>query len=851
PRPPHPALLPAALLLALALAGPSRAAAQAPPDAGVADAGPAPEPAPDGGEPPAGEDALDEAEQEVEDDAEDEDLIPVPEIGRRIEETFRALQELAPVMKRSQAFRRIQRGLPAFRRHVELMREEPALERLDTLSPAALDELEQEWGRVRQRLLGWQQTLEGRSEELSEARADAVEHRDEWTFTRDEHLMDDAIPPSQRARIDLLLERIEQVLARLDRRLFDVLGLQGELSDQGIRIAASVARISTAKERARSRRLRRDHRPAWQGWGPLDRTPEPPDLGEVTKEHVASIETFLLTERHRLVWHLIGFLAVGFLFGYLQLRTRSDPRTGGRPSPHRAIRARPVAAAVLLSLIAAPVFYPYVPVVVEGAARMALVPSLLVLIPHLLRAAARPISGLVLLAGLTVPMSLGYVTGLPDRLLLFAFQLAGLVLTGWLFMPGWSERIARETPLRQRFYALIRLSIVPQLVSVYFHLSGFVERSELWTYGTLRSVELIVGLFFATKMAQALMLEFLRRPEARMSYTVRERRRWVGVVLSRLLWLGATFSLGYLVLSSFDALEPTAAWLRRMTREELTFGSIELSVGDVLAFVITILGTFAVMRLVHALLENELLPRTSLEKGVSSAISLSVSYLLVAVGIVLAFGMAGVGPERLALLGGALGVGIGFGLQNVVSNFVSGLILVAERPIEVGDTIQLGDLVGEVRRIGIRSSTVRALDGAEVIVPNSDLLTSQLINWTFSDLQVRVDLEVGTAYRHAPRDVMPILEQVVRTQPGVLAEPAPSVLCTGFGASSIDYKLIAWTTGYLAAIRARSRLAVRVYDALADANIEIPFPQRDLNLRTVDPEAAAALTEEVEVPERG
>ncbi|MBX3269735.1 MAG: mechanosensitive ion channel [Sandaracinaceae bacterium] len=213
----------------------------------------------------------------------------------------------------------------------------------------------------------------------------------------------------------------------------------------------------------------------------------------------------------------------------------------------------------------------------------------------------------------------------------------------------------------------------------------------------------------------------------------------------------------------------------------------------------------------------------------------------------LAFGVAGVGPERLAPRGGALGVGIGFGLQNVVSTFASGLILVAERPIEVGDIIELGPLVGTVRRIGIRSSTVASLDGAEVIVPNADLISGRLVNWTLTDARRRLELVRRHELRAgSPERARALLLEVASSPPGVLHDPPPDVICVGFGDSSVDFAIRAWTAGYREAIQIESRLAVRVHAALEREGIEIPFPQLALHLRSVSPEVAKELRADVE-----
>jgi small-conductance mechanosensitive channel len=194
---------------------------------------------------------------------------------------------------------------------------------------------------------------------------------------------------------------------------------------------------------------------------------------------------------------------------------------------------------------------------------------------------------------------------------------------------------------------------------------------------------------------------------------------------------------------------------------------------------------------------------------------------------------AGFELGNVTLLAGALGVGIGFGLQNVVNNFISGLILLFERPVQVGDTIQVGEVLGEVRRIGIRSSTVRTWQGAEVIVPNGTLISEQVVNWTLSDRERRIDVQVGVAYGTDPERVLALLLEVAAKHGEVLAHPAPAALFLGFGDSSLNFELRAWTQNSADWMRIRSDLNVAIHAALAAAAIEIPFPQRDLHLRSV------------------
>ncbi|HSE91359.1 MAG TPA: mechanosensitive ion channel domain-containing protein, partial [Candidatus Binatia bacterium] len=229
------------------------------------------------------------------------------------------------------------------------------------------------------------------------------------------------------------------------------------------------------------------------------------------------------------------------------------------------------------------------------------------------------------------------------------------------------------------------------------------------------------------------------------------------------------------------------------------------------------------------LLEEDVYPRTRIASGQSYALSSLLNYAILAIGFVVALAVLGMDLTNMTVLAGAFGVGIGFGLQSVVNNFVSGLILLFERPIHVGDTVQVGSLQGRVRRIGIRSSIVRTFQGAEIIVPNATLITQEVTNWTLSDQLRRIDLPVGVSYGTAPKKVIELLESVARAHPQVLQNPAPRALFMGYGDSSINFELRAWAE-FANWQQVHSDLTVAIYDAVYAAGMTFPFPQRDVHV---------------------
>jgi small-conductance mechanosensitive channel len=263
--------------------------------------------------------------------------------------------------------------------------------------------------------------------------------------------------------------------------------------------------------------------------------------------------------------------------------------------------------------------------------------------------------------------------------------------------------------------------------------------------------------------------------------------------------------------------------------------------GDLVAFAVTLAAALWLARLVRFVLDEGVFAEMQLPRGIPTAISRTVQYALVALGFSWAVLASGMEVSRFGFLVGALGVGIGFGLQNVVNNFVSGLILLYERPIQLGDVVDVGAVSGEVTRIGVRSSTVRTAAGAEAIVPNATLIAAEVTNWTLSDKRRRVELPVGVAHGTPAERVIEILLGAVRDRPGVLASPPPTALFLRFGDSALEFALRFWTGDFERWQALASEVLVEVQASLGRAGIEIPFPQRDLHLRSVDAAAAEAL----------
>jgi small-conductance mechanosensitive channel len=268
------------------------------------------------------------------------------------------------------------------------------------------------------------------------------------------------------------------------------------------------------------------------------------------------------------------------------------------------------------------------------------------------------------------------------------------------------------------------------------------------------------------------------------------------------------------------------------TKPLFQLGQTWVSLATMVQFVVIVLLVVLVSRVVRRLLRQRVLARTKLDLGIQYAIARIVSYIVLVLGLLIGLETLGLNLSSLAVIAGALGVGIGFGLQNIVSNFVCGLILLTERPIQIGDRVDVGGTMGGVIRIGARSTTIVTNDNITIIVPNSEFISGRVINWSIGDPKVRFRIPVGVSYSSDPRLIEKLLLEVADGNPHVLKNPAPTVRFVEFADSSLNFELRAWSVEMVSRPGAlRSELNFAIWDKFKQHGIEIPFPQRDLHLK--------------------
>ena len=278
--------------------------------------------------------------------------------------------------------------------------------------------------------------------------------------------------------------------------------------------------------------------------------------------------------------------------------------------------------------------------------------------------------------------------------------------------------------------------------------------------------------------------------------------------------------------------------LREFWNYELTASEEEpITPGKIVSALFIFLVGYALAVVVSRGLGRRVFTRMRLEQGAAQAFQSLIFYLLLVVAFLTALRMVQIPLTAFAVVGGALAIGIGFGSQNVVNNFISGIILLAERPIKIGDLIEVAGVYGNVERIGLRSTRVRTGDNVHIIVPNASFLENNVVNWTHTDQRVRVNITVGIVYGSPTREAERIIHQVLREHPAVLDEPEPVVLFRDFGDNALIFEMRFWIEmrTIMDRLRVESEVRFRIDDLYREAGIVIAFPQRDVHLDTTAP----------------
>jgi potassium-dependent mechanosensitive channel len=747
--------------------------------------------------------------------------IPLSQIAAQGESTAQSIQGIQTSVSTDQVTATVENRLPPLMTEIELRTAELAKLLAASVPLEFLRNMELVLQRFRDELSTWNRDLAQRTKTLDDQFAQLDRLSKIWKSTVQLPELADMGPeiPKRVQNLIDLIGRTQRAVESLRER---DLSLQGRVLEATARLQIAAATLEQAQANAVKNLFLQDSPPIWslgvENWRAGSRA------SLIFRASTSVFVAYIRREPTVFLLHAIIFLLILFAMHWLRRGIRKW--TQEEPNLLRAapVFDLPVSTAITLSFLITGPIYAVAPFLLRAILGGALLIPTALILRRLIDRTLFPVLNAVLvfyfvdqLRLITLPLPLW------SRFIFGAEMLGGILFLGWLIRSKHSPVVGADT--RKPFARVIR--VAPQIGLILFSVTllanvfGYLNLANLLGNGVLRSAYVGAALYTGLRIVEGLIIISLRVRPLALARAVRLhrpmlQRRILGIaqLLAFVYWLN--FVIGFFALRT-----PLIASAEAVLGANLTIGSLSISLGQVLVLIATIWAAFAASRFLRFLLDEDVYYHWQLARGIPQAISTMVHYAVLLLGFFIGLAALGVDLTKVTILAGAFTVGIGFGLQTVINNFVCGLILLFERPIKVGDVIQVDSDIGEVRHIGIRACVIRTADGSEVIVPNGTIIANKVTNWTLSDRYRVVEVTVTVARGVAPQRVIELLKRVAADLPGVIKEPAPQAYVVNFGPGSVNFQLRAWSDRYEDWVQVRSDLSVAVDDALARENIAV------------------------------
>ncbi|MEE3328196.1 MAG: mechanosensitive ion channel domain-containing protein [Myxococcota bacterium] len=767
------------------------------------------------------------------------EVIRVADLGSRSEKSKITLMKATALTKPDGTVEKTVVALPALRAEIKEKLHHSELTRSESPSLPALDRLAKAWERVNDKVVDSQSLLDDRMNEIEKAIAQILKERNLWSNTRIS-LLQQGVSGEALNQISEVDAIIADALDAANAQQAAVIRLQSDVASLGLVIQSDLDQITQSRNAVVAEVFNPDSEAMWKPefWNELAPEDVRAIVGAYVEDEVQSWSGFFEANRDRVIIYVVltGVLVIGILV--LRKRIDTNILDSDEFSAVRAMLRRPISLGLLLSFSGALFIF-------AGSLRnleyvlggITVIPAVLIL-RRIFDPSIYPILTMTIVIYLLANLQSSFAS-LPDiARLIAAVEMISLISFCWFWIrPSRLAKIPAED-FRNRAFRIVGLGLkvifAISVVSLSANVAGYSFLAQLTSTAVGMSIYGAVIFYSAVVVLDGVVAYLMHvRPLNR----VRIIRNNAPLIRKRLYLFFEIVAWWYFlrgILIRLEIWDDIQELWSVLMETSVPLPEIEITVGNVLASILVFCGALLLSRFIQFVLKEDIYPRVGVHPGRAISISTLTRYAMLIVGFVLATAALGFDANRFTLLAGAFGVGIGFGLQTIVNNFISGIILLTEQPVQVGDAIAIGEIMGEIQRIGIRSSTVRTWQGAEVIIPNADLISEQVTNWTRSDRRRRVEIKVGVAYGTDPHRVLEILLRVAGEGEGLLEEPRPYILFIGFGESSLDFEVRAWTDEFDRFTRVQSALGIRILAALQEAGIEIPFPQRDLHLRSSD-----------------
>ena len=782
--------------------------------AALAQGGPAPPPKPD-----------DKAKAAAKPEPPRPEAVPLADAPRRAEDASNLLGDLREEAGDDSTARGVESDLRVLTREIDarLVDNRRAVAR--TSSIETLRRIEARWAPLRRNLAELARRLAARIERLDREAAQVDDAAATWAKTLEESRTE--APPEIVKRLEALAGEIARTRTAIGAQRARLLALQNRVATQDGRMADAIAAARRAREDLEENIFERDSPPLWAA------ASAGPSFAEEARRSQASqasaVEAYAERQSERMAAHALAFVALTAFLYWTRRRVRRWLKDEPRLADTGAIFDVPAATALLVTLAGGFRLYPDAPVLLYASmGALVLAPAVIILRRLIERGMYPVLYALVAFYVVDQVRLIAAPLQLAPRLIVFAEMVGAVVFSGWLLARSGpvARAAARDSPdqalrsgaiLHWAGWAALALAIA----SLAANMLGYVGLANLLGNALLATAYAAVMLYALVEIADGLFVMALHLPPFTLLGAVKRHRALISRrVLRFMQWAAA----GLLVLFALDRLglrDRLFKSAQEILIAESHWGAIRVSLADLLEFAVSVWAAFLLSRFVRFLLEEDVYTRFNMRRGMPYAISTMLNYVILIVGFLAGVGALGFDMTKFTILAGAFSIGVGFGLQNIFNNFVSGLILLFERPVKVGDVIQIEDASGIVEHIGIRASTVRTTTGSEIIVPNGKLISERVVNWTFSSHERSIQLPIAVPIGTDLPSVIRVLEEVARQCEPIAKTPPPKAIVVRMGPDWLGLELHAWTERVDRWMEIRSDLAVAAAAALAQAKITV------------------------------
>ena len=759
--------------------------------------------------------------------------VPLPDIVSASDSASERLNEIQSELSSNKAVDNVTRELAATTKEVDARE----LETRRILQPGVpletLGDLETRWQELAGQLTALSRQLTDRATAFDREITQMSAARTTWKATLEFAHQSNA-PPEVTQRIGQVIHGIDATEEMLQKRRTAVLTLQTRVAEQTQRANTALRSIRSAQSAAVNRLWSQDSPPIWS---PEVRTAAAQSLGRDSQVSLGAqagqVRNYLQREWTKLIYIALLF----FVFAVVMLRVK---RQVARWTDKDRVIDRtnrvlqfPLSTAFLLTIVCARlILYDAPRGVWVMVGTLALIPIVVLLRRLIDRHLFPVVNALVVFYFIAQLRALAAFIPVLSRIILLLETAGGLIFLIWFIRAR--RRSGPRTTSNKTARIAASIAVAGFGAIIVTDSLGFVALANYLSVGILAAAYFAVALYAATRILDGLVFFALRtRPLASLAIVQRHQQMLCSRI-ARIIKVTAIVTWILLSLSVFSVRDAAISRTITVLNANIDLWSVHFSLGAVVAFILTIWITLLLSRFLRFLLQEEVYDRFHLARGPAYAVSTLVHYVVLLIGFYIALAALGADMTKFAILAGAFGVGAGFGLQNIFNNFFSGLILLFERPVQVGDLIQVGDQTGIVRRIGIRASIIALDDKSQLIIPNGQLISEKGTNRTFSSLQKRMELTIRTAYGEDPEQIIGLLIKTAAAHPHVIQTPPPDAVLKQFSEDALVF-VLGFTTENVARFPfVQSDVAIAVNAALREAGIEIPVPQRIVHLEHND-----------------